>query len=172
MNDCEWIQERIPLVANRAAEWSEAEAAHLASCPECSAEWRLIQTARRVGDSAAGRVNPNLVSQAVLARLAAGRRATRWKTLGWITGLAAAAAVILMVQAGKHRADSASEGTPAASTAFHVPLAELEQLDASQLESVLEGLDEPLGSHAAPDTPHLGDLNDHQLERVLRSLEG
>ncbi|MEO8139083.1 MAG: hypothetical protein ABI742_05520 [Gemmatimonadota bacterium] len=172
MNDCESIQERIPLVAHGAAEWSEAEAAHLASCPDCSAEWCLIQTARRVGDAAAGHVNPTRVNQAVLARLAAGRRAARWKTRGWIAGLAAAAAVILMVQVGNHRAGRAPDVPAAATAAFHVPLAELEQLDASQLESVLEGLDEPLGSHAAPDSPYLGDLNDHQLERVLRSLEG
>ena len=172
MSECESIQDRIPLVANGAAEWNEAEAAHLASCPECSAEWRLIQTARRVGDSAARGVNPAHVSQAVLSRLAAGRRAARWKTGGWIVGLAAAAAVVLMVQVGNHRTDRATGAMTAAVETLHVPLAELERLDASQLESVLEGLDEPLGSRAAPDTPHLGDLNDHQLERVLRSLEG
>jgi anti-sigma factor RsiW len=172
MTDCESIQDRVPLVANGEAEWSEAEAAHLASCRECAAEWRLIQTARRLGDTAATRIDPAQVGRAVLARLAAERRRSRWKRSGWLAVLAAAAAVTLVVRLSSHGPGAGSESMPPSATAFHVPIAELERLDAGQLESVLEGLDEPLGSQAAPDAPHLGDLDDHQLERVLRSLEG
>ncbi len=172
MTHCESIQDRIPLVANGLAEWDTAEAAHVASCPECSAEWRTVMLARQLGDAAARRIDPARVSSAVLLRLASQRRATRWKRGGWLAGLAAAAALVLMVRAGSRHPSEAADTSQTVTAALHVPLAELETLDAEELESVLNGLDEPLGSGAAPDTPHLGDLDDQQLERVLRSLEG
>jgi hypothetical protein len=53
-----------------------------------------------------------------------------------------------------------------------VPLAELEGLDDSQLEAVLQSLDAPLGESGGGPAPSFGDLDDSQLERVLRSLEG
>lgn len=172
MTECESIQDRMPLVAHGTAAWSEAEAAHLTACAECGAEWRVIQAARRLGDSAARRVDPVRVSGAVLTRLAADRRAARWKRGGWLAGLAAAAAVVLIVRSGTPRSSSEAGAAQGVSTALHVPLAELESLGPAELESVLDGLDEPLGAGATPDVPRLGDLDDHQLERVLRSLEG
>jgi hypothetical protein len=175
MTECESMQERMPLVAHGQSEWTGAELGHLAACPDCSAEWRLVQTAARLGGPAARRLDPGRISVAVLGQLAAARRGARWRRGGWLAGLAAAAVLVLMVWGGSHRR-GATTGTPespaANAQALHVPLAELENLDASELEAVLEGLDAPLGSQAAPDAPHLGDLNDDQLERVLRSLEG
>ncbi len=41
-----------------------------------------------------------------------------------------------------------------------------------ELESVLEDLDAPLGAGNLNGSSGLGDLDDGQLERVLRSLEG
>lgn len=172
MTDCASIQDRIPLVANRLSEWTPEEAAHLAACAECSAEWRVVDVARRLGDAAERRVDPGRVSRAVMARLASDRAARRWRRGGWIAGLAAAATVVLMVRVASERGRIATVDTPSASTALHVPIAELEALDTEELESVLDGLDQPIGSGAAPDAPHLGDLDDVQLERVLRSLEG
>jgi hypothetical protein len=172
MTDCESIQDRIPLVAGGLAAWSDQESAHLATCAECTAEWRVVQSARRLGDAAARRVDPARVSSAVLARLAAERRRARWKRGGLLAGLAAAAAVVLMLRSTSHTAAPGPDPVQAAGTALHVPIAELDRLDAGQLEAVLEGLDQPLGAGAAPDAPHLGDLDDNQLERVLRSLEG
>jgi hypothetical protein len=40
------------------------------------------------------------------------------------------------------------------------------------LQSVLQDLDAPLGTGTLNNTPGLGDLDDVQLERLLRSLEG
>lgn len=172
MNDCESVQDRIPLVASGLAEWDAEESAHLATCASCAAEWRIVATARRLSDAAALRVDPARVSRAVLQGLGAERRAARWRRGGWFAGLAAAAVLIVMVRAGTRQTTTGTDTIQPASTALHVPLAELEALSAEELQSVLDGLDEPLGSGAAPDAPHLGDLDDHQLERVLRSLEG
>lgn len=60
----------------------------------------------------------------------------------------------------------------AAVPGLQLPLAELESLDEGQLTTVLEGLEAPLGAEATPEAPALGDLQDSELERVLRSLEG
>ncbi len=172
MTDCASIQDRIPLVANARSAWSPDEAAHLSACPECAAEWRVVAAVRRLGDVAAGRVDADRVSRHVMARLASDRAARRWRAGGWIAGLAAAAAVVLMLRGGSTRSPKGEATTPPVATALHVPIAELESLDTAELESVLDGLDQPIGSGAAPDAPHLGDLDDVQLERVLRSLEG
>jgi hypothetical protein len=172
MTDCESVQDRIPLVAHGLGEWTAEERAHLNACPECSAEWRIVESVRRMGDIAAARVDPERVNRTVLARLASDRTVARWRRGGWLTGLAAAAVLVLMVRVVSRQVRVEMTTAPAATTALHVPLAELETLNTEELESVLEGLDEPLGSGAAPDAPHLGDLDDHQLERVLRSLEG
>lgn len=172
MTDCASIQDRIPLVANGLSVWTPGEAAHLTACPECAAEWRVVATVRRLGDTAAGQVDADRVSQRVMARLASDRAARRWKIGGGIAGLAAAAAVVLMVRVAAVQSPSGAATTPSVATALHVPIAELESLDTQQLESVLDWLDQPIGSGAAPDAPHLGDLDDVQLERVLRSLEG
>jgi hypothetical protein len=56
--------------------------------------------------------------------------------------------------------------------AFRIPVAELDSLDNGELESVLQDLDAPLGAGTLNSTPGLGDLDDVQLERLLRSLEG
>ncbi|MBK8005811.1 MAG: sigma-70 family RNA polymerase sigma factor [Gemmatimonadetes bacterium] len=61
---------------------------------------------------------------------------------------------------------------PLVAVGFHLPLAELDQADAEVLEAVLDQLDAPVGEGSSMDAPSLGDLDDTQLERVLRSLEG
>lgn len=172
MTDCASIQDRIPLVANGLSSWTPGEAAHFTDCPDCAAEWHIVSTARRLGDAAAGQVDADRVSRRVMARLASDRAGRRWRIGGGIAGLAAAAAVVLMVRTAVVRSPSGAATTPPVAAVLHVPIAELESLDTAELESVLDGLDQPLGSGAAPDAPHLGDLDDVQLERVLRSLEG
>lgn len=51
-------------------------------------------------------------------------------------------------------------------------MAELDALDEDQLQAVLEHLDAAAGSLDGGVEPRMGDLDDQQLERVLRSLEG
>jgi hypothetical protein len=173
---CESLTDKMPLVAHGQLTWTEAEAAHFAECRDCRAEWQLIQTAR---DLRAAPVDETRLADAVLAGVARRTRLARWRRNGWLTGLAAAAAVALVVWRGgaDRTGQSVTHGvdsSPALATeaGFHLPLAELEGLDAEQLQSVLEGLDAPVGREGPGGVPSMGELDDHQLERVLRSLEG
>jgi len=170
-DQCEGLQERMPETAHGGGTWSAAEAAHLAECAGCAAEWQAVQTAHRLGDSAARRVNVTRLSGAVLAGVARERRTSRWRRAGWLSGLAAAAAALaLLVWRGQAPANN-STGEHAV-VEFRLPLAELESLDEAQLRAVLDGLDAPLTDGSTSGGPTLGDLDDIQLERVLRSLEG
>jgi hypothetical protein len=154
------------LVVHGRAAWTESEAAHLHGCAACTAEWQVVRAASRLGTASGRGIDSARVSRVVLARLKAARKR---RMTGWAV-LAAAAAIILLVWA---RGPTSGPETPTASTGgFRLPLAELESLDARQLRAVLQDLEGPLGGSAAPDSPALGDLENQELERVLRSLEG
>ena len=166
MTSCEEMLERMPVVALGEAQWTEEEAKHLAGCASCQAEWSLIQRAVAIG----GRGPPLDLEQtgaAVLKRLRAERRERRLRRVGLLTGLVAAAAVALVVWT---RVPHPTQRT--GPEAFRIPVAELDSLDNGELESVLQDLDAPLGAGTLNSTPGLGDLDDVQLERLLRSLEG
>ena len=166
MTSCEEMLDRMPAVALGAAQWTEEEAQHLAGCASCQAEFSLVQGAKTLGSQAAA-LDVERLGVAVLARLRPERRTSRWRRAGWVTGLAAAAAVVLVVWGrGPHKT-----GGPV-HEAFRIPVAELDSLDNRELESVLEDLDAPLGDGSLNGSSGLGDLDDGQLERVLRSLEG
>lgn len=167
---CEELRDQMPDVANGGRQWNAEEAAHVAGCADCAREWQLVQVAMRLGDGAAGRVNTTRLSAAVLAGVARERRVAGWKRAGWLTGLAAAAAVVLIVWRGP--APPTVHPDEGAVSEYLLPLAELESLDENQLQAVLEALDAPLQDGSSSGGPNLGDLDDTQLERVLRSLEG
>ncbi len=172
MTPCEQVTERMVAVAHGAGAFTGEEAAHLAACPDCALEWRLVQAAGRLGGREAARVDPARVSDAVLGELRAERRRHQWIRRGALAGLAAAAALVLMVRTGGRAPTPGGELPGVATAGLYVPLAELESLDEGQLEAVLEGLEAPLTEGGAVAPPALGDLDDAQLERVLRSLEG
>ncbi|HEU5153958.1 MAG TPA: hypothetical protein VFU03_04465 [Gemmatimonadales bacterium] len=166
MTSCEEMLERMPGVALGEAQWTEEEATHLAGCSSCQAEWSLIQKAVAVGSQGPA-LDLEKTGAAVLGRLRAERRERRLRRVGLLTGLAAAAAVALVVWSRvPHRAE---QTVP---EAFRIPVAELDSLDNGELQSVLQDLDAPLGAGTLSNTPGLGDLDDVQLERLLRSLEG
>lgn len=169
-DECVELRDQMPDVANGGRQWNAGEAVHLAACAECAREWQLVQVALRLGDATAGRVHTSRLSAAVLAGVARERRVAGWKRTGWLTGLAAAAAVVLLVWRGS--APPAIHSDAAAVEEYRLPLAELESLDENQLQAVLEALDAPLQDGSSSGGPNLGDLDDTQLERVLRSLEG
>jgi hypothetical protein len=169
MIDCETMTDRMALVAHARASWSVEEEAHLAACAGCSAEWRIVQEAARLGTGVAERLDSDRMSRVVLAQLAAERRRRRW-TRG-LALLATAAAAAIIVWAGRPSRRGA-DTVASAGSEFHLPLAELEGLDAGQLQAVLEGFEAPLGGGSSPEGSGLGELKDYELERVLRSLEG
>ncbi len=169
MIDCETMTDRMALVAHCRATWSVEEEAHLAACSGCSTEWRVVQEAARPGNDAAERIDPVRTGRMVLARLAVERRRRRWtRGLGLLAAAAAAAIIVWAGQTGGRGADTATN----ARNEFHLPLAELDGLDAGQLQAVLDGFEAPLGGGSSPEGAGLGELKDYELERVLRSLEG
>lgn len=174
---CDHLSEKMPLVASGAALWTPEEAAHLAGCEQCAAEWRLIQGARAIGERAAAGLDHDRLATRVLSEVTARRRRARWARGGALTLLAAAAAVILMVWTGGEPKGGVavapdSSRALALDAGFHLPLAELEPLDSEQLQVVLDGLDVPVEEVDPGPPPSFTELDDSQLERVLRSLEG
>lgn len=175
--DCEVLREKMPGAAHGELAWTPEEETHLSACFECAAEWRLIQHAARLGEGAARSIDPARLSAAVLTQVAARRRRDRWTRGAWIA-LAAAAAIAVVVFTGRgggpgQLATGADSGVAAGvDLSYSLPLSELEALDSDQLQSVLDGLDAPVGEVEPGLAPSFGDLDDNQLERVLRSLEG
>jgi len=146
--------------------WTDPEAAHLAGCPECAAEWRLTVAAADVGIGVP--VDTERMAEAVIARLAAPRdRLLSAHRSRWILGLAAAAAIVIFALQVRPGQPTAPAAVPAATV-----LSELDDLTHDELLTVLDALD-PLPDEATvPVATPLGDLTAGELERVLRSLEG
>jgi len=171
--NCGDLLDRMPVVAAGRGNWSADEAAHLAGCAECQEDWALIQKARTLGQ-AGEHIDTGKIESQLMARLATARRADRIRRGGWLAGLAAAAAVTLMLWRGS--AAPTAGPAPAAiapvAETFSIPVAELETLDGGQMEAVLENLEGPLSAGETPDVPSFGDLDNEQLQSVLGSMEG
>jgi len=168
----------MPVVAAGRGAWSAEEAAHLAGCDECQENWALIHRARTLGQ-AGENIDTRKVESQVLARLTAARRSDRIRRGGWLTGLAAAAAVALMLWQGAGVRTNGTAPIPAPATAlapaaegFSIPVAELETLDGGQMQAVLENLEGPISAGGSPDVPSFGELDTEQLQSVLGSMEG
>ncbi len=171
--ECGSLQDRMPAVAAGRAGWTAEDASNVETCADYGAEWRLVQAARRLGRPAEARLRQDVLTRAVLAGVHARQRRARWTRLGWVGGLAAAAALVLMVtQRRGPSPEEVASPAPMVAAGFHLPLAELDQADTEVLEAVLDQLDAPVSEGSSMDAPSLGDLDDTQLERVLRSLEG
>ncbi len=168
MSECGRLSDRMIEVLHLRSNWAAGEVTHLAGCPDCRAEWRVLEAARGLGAAVANRVDPERLGPRVLAGVAAARRRARWLRAGWLGGLAAAAAVTLLLWSpwGNRTRRTTPERE------LLVPLAELEGLTTQQLEGLLDQFAAPLGSAAASDAPGLGDLGDEELEQVLNTLEG
>lgn len=171
MSDCERLSDRMPEVAMQQAAWTAEEAAHLASCTDCRAEWDLMLASRRL-ESGAPSVDPSAVAAAVQRRLATDRTASRRGRWAWVTG-AAAAAVAAIVLAISRGPETHQEATPAVAVDMEplVPLPELEGLETAQLDTLLQSLDGPLAGSAGRDSAATDDA-DSELEQILATWEG
>ena len=98
MTGCERLSDRIPDVARGKAQWTAEEAAHLASCSDCAAEWDLVTVTLRLGAMVPG-TDPEATTAAVLQRVSEDRR-SRGRRRFWGIGLAAAAALTAVVWTG------------------------------------------------------------------------
>jgi hypothetical protein len=174
MNDCERLSERMPEVAMLRSQWTAEEAAHLARCAECAAEWELVQAARALGESAPTIADPSATATAVLQRLAEERADRRLTRRAWAFAGAAAAAAAILVAVMTTR-DAGPTGGTLAGGEFEalVPLPELEGLETAQLDTLLQSIDRPLAGASTLDASTLGeDDEDGELERVFAAWEG
>ena len=164
---CEDMLDRMPVVAAAGGNWTEAEEQHLRDCVECAKEWKIIAAGRRLGAGADAGINADAIAVAVLRRLAQGRRRRGLiRRVGWVVGLAAAASLTFVVLTGRRGPE------PPDRHGLVIPVAELDSLDAVQLQAVYESLEAPLVEGAGSENTPLGELDEQQLERILRSLEG
>jgi hypothetical protein len=175
MSDCEWLSDRMPVVALGQSEWTADEIRHLDQCGSCRREWELVIVASRLGEDAGLSLEPAAIATKVLRQLDLERKAGRLRRRGWsFAGLAAAAAVVAAIWTGGLQGGPSKVqpvGTAVAGR-LSIPLPELESLEPAELDSVLQTLDEPVVNGADGDDPALGDLNTDELERVLDSWEG
>ena len=175
MSDCEWLSDRMPVVALGQAGWTPDEIRHLNECESCRREWELVQLASRLGEDAGLSLDPAAIAPGVLRRLDSEREDGRLRRRAWsFAVLAAAAAVVAAIWTGGLQ-DGPSKVQPvgtAVAGRLSIPLPELESLEPAELDSVLQTMDDPTINGSAGDDPALGDLNNDELERVLDSWEG
>jgi hypothetical protein len=167
MTACTRLSDRIPEVASGRTRWTAEEAAHLANCPDCLAEWNLVGATIRIGTKSPIPRDPDAIAGAVLQRLAEDRRSRRsWRA--WGAGIAAAAAIAGVIWAGRQP----RQVTQPPSERVEIVLPELEPLETAELDSLLETMDAPQVGSSALDEPSLGDLDAKELEQVLGTWEG
>ena len=168
MSECTQLSERMAAVAHGRNEWSATEKAHLASCADCTAEWRVMQAGAMIGAEVAATLPVDFVATRVVAtlKIPAGSRGW-WARLRWFAlPVAAAAAVALVVFP---RGGPASPGGTTTEVVEVSVLPELESLEASDLELVLELLPD----RAAPvEIRSFEELTDDEVTRLINSLEG
>ncbi|MEP7228535.1 MAG: hypothetical protein ABI785_14315 [Gemmatimonadales bacterium] len=174
MSDCEWLSDRMPVVARGRAEWTPDETRHLGECMSCQREWELVQLATTLGKDVGLTLDPAAIAGRVLRRLQQAREVRRLRRRAWsFAGLAAAAALIAAIWTGGMQGGTSKPPTLGTAVAgrLTIPLPELESLEPAELDSVLQTMDEP-GAGSTADDPALGDLNNDELERVLNTWEG
>jgi hypothetical protein len=176
MTDCGWLSDRIPAVVRGHAEWTPQEIQHLQECRACQQEWEVVRAASRLGQRREADIETEALATSVLQRLRHEGTASHVRRRNWVvSGLAAAAAIIMAIWAGSGRdpaATSRQNGSLAAAQ-LEIPLPELESLEAAELDTVLQAMDEPNNLRDPGDgEPELSELNSDELERVLDTWEG
>lgn len=164
---CQRLTDKMPAVASRRLDWSPEEAAHLADCTDCAAEWRVVRAGAGVGQGVT--VDADAVAVRVLQRLRSEPVVRPWKPLRWVAGLAAAAAVVALLWPGRAPRPSGTE--LAAPTALTVEVPGLDALSEEGLGEVLESMDAPWADVPTMDSPSLHDLDVRELEWMDRNLE-
>lgn len=173
MTACTRLSDRM-LEIRAGAEWTGAERAHLAECPDCATEWRLVQAGAALG-ARLRQPDSERIAAAVLERLArepvaeggrAGRVGPGRRPGVWWAGGLVAAALMLAVALALWPSRPADPGRQL------VVLSELEDLSAGELEGLLGEL--PSADQVTMPSGALGmsDLTAAELERVLAAWEG
>jgi hypothetical protein len=173
MNDCQRLSDRMPDVALHRTEWTPEEAAHLAGCADCLAEWELVLAAGALDESAPTVSDLSALPGALQRRLAedSARRTRARRAWTFAAAAAAAAAILAAVVTQRDAGPAAGTRTVAGAEAL-VPLPELEGLGTAQLDTLLQSLDRPFAGTSTLDASTLGEYEDGELEQVFATLEG
>ena len=176
MTDCGWLSDRIPAVVLGRAEWTPQEVQHLQECSVCQQEWELLRAAGRLGQRGEVVIDADTVSSTVLQRLRDEPKRTRIRRRALaVSGLAAAAALIIAIWTGtvENPSPTTPQNPSLATAQLEIPLPELESLQAAELDTVLQAMDEPNNLRdLGEDEPELSDLDSDELQRVLDTWEG
>jgi hypothetical protein len=176
MTDCGWLSDRIPAVVLGRTEWTPQELQHLQACRACQQEWEVVGAVSRLGRRREAVIDSEAVAASVLERLRNERLTSPVGRRTWAAaGLAAAAAIIIAIWSGtvENPTPTNSQNSSLATVQLEIPLPELESLQAAELDTVLQAMDEsnnPRGP--GEDEPELSDLNSDELQRVLDTWEG
>jgi hypothetical protein len=175
MTDCGWLSDRIPPVVLGRAELTPQEMQHLQKCRACQQEWEVVSAAGGLGRRPEAAIDTETVAASVLDRLREQQPAPYVRRKTWAAvGLAAAAAILIATwTGGGDPAVTTRQSGSMAAAQLVIPLPELDNLEAAELDTVLQAIDEPnnlrdLGEHE----PELSDLNSDELQRVLDTWEG
>ena len=168
---CERLSDRMPRVMAGKDRWSGDEEEHLNGCADCRREWQLLARGAALGADLPPLDTARMSAQ-LRQRLTAAHAESRNARRAWVVAAMAVAATLLLVVFRPPASGPAEVSGPVAVNGLELPVIELDSLSAEQLRTVLESLEAPLGSSSTLDAPSLQDLDDHQLERLLRSLEG
>jgi ferric-dicitrate binding protein FerR (iron transport regulator) len=172
MSTCEHLSDRMPGVATGGVQWSAEDAAHLQACPDCEAEWKLVQGAARLG-TRLPRPDPEAMAAGILGRIQTARRddARRRRAVraGGLAGLAAAAALLVSVLVRQPQGSGGDEGS-VPSPGLELPLAELDDATDAELRDVLAEFDPPI-SEGQFIGPGLDRMSGVDIERALSAWE-
>ena len=171
MTPCTTLSDRMPDVALGRARWTADEERHLATCPDCRAEWAIVSTASRLGSVTLDAPEP--MAARVLGRLRVDRTRARARRRWWMgVGAAAAAAVALATWTQRPTRPRTAAGTPPIpNQTVELAMPELDSLPEEALDSILRAIDDPLARSPA-DEAQADDQGDRELERMLAGLEG
>jgi hypothetical protein len=173
MTTCTELSDRMPAAALGQRGWTPAEAEHLERCADCRAEWELVRGAARLGTREAWRLDAAAVALGALAQAAAARPGPTHYRRWLVGGLAAAAAVVLLVRVMPSHESVRGSTTSTGSAAAALAIPALDSLSEDELRLVLAGVSgASFGADAEFDAPGLESLDSTGLEQVLTTMEG
>lgn len=169
MIDCEELSGRMPDVVAGRAVWSPTQAAHLAGCPDCAAEWRLV---RLGSDLHAGlALDTERLIETVLSRLRTGAPVVPLGRLPWrnfVLGVAAAASVALVVWVPTRSHETFVVSLP---SRIGPLLPNLSSATNEQLDRISLANEGSFGAGEAGAVPHLGGLSESDLTQLSNLTE-
>jgi hypothetical protein len=172
MSDCTWLSDRMPLVALGRTEWTADEIHHLSGCASCQREWDLLRAVSRLGERSAVEIDAPSVSRVLQQRLGWARRRKRQRKVWGVAGMAAAAALAGLLWSGQADPPFLPSSSAPAVAGLQIPLPELEDLQAAELDSVLRGMDQPVPDLDTLETTDPEAFESPELETVYDYWEG